>query len=264
MRRAGLFLVMLGAFSLSFAGQVDAVKPLLGQELAIVFAATNDVAALLALNEVLNPAPGRGVRGWAWVALILGGGTALVLNTWHAIKAAVLPSPAAILVGAEPVVLAWVLSHVVALVLSARRGAAAESASEDASGEAQQATESAPTPVTVTPSPEAVGSAPETAPAPAQPTSLVAIAPVPEEHVEAAREALPESAVAASDEVPEDLIDRAEKAERRALERSGGKRGLSYREAPRRLGVRYGTARAALDAARARMESENPVAAEAA
>lgn len=264
MRRAGLFVVMLGALSLSFAGQVDAVKPLLGRELAVVFAATNDVAALLALNEVLNPSAGRGVRGWAWVALILGGGTALVLNTWHAITAAVLPSPTALLVGAEPVVLAWVLSHVVALVLTNRREADPESASETTVEAVALATEGVSDGTVGLPSAEAAGSTPGVASVPAQPQSADDTATAPEETAEVAREALPEPVRVVSSDLPEDLIDRAEKAERKALERSGGKRGLSYREAPRRLGVRYATARAALDAARARMAAEKEFAAEAA
>lgn len=76
-----------------------------------------------------------------------------------------------------------------------------------------------------------------------------------------APEALPAGAESGSEsaaELPSDeLIDRAERLERQYLSRSGGKRGLPFREAPRRLGVRYETARAALIAARARMATES-------
>ncbi len=267
-RKFGLFLVMLGGLSLSFAGQVDAVEPLLGQELAVVFAATNDVAALLALNEVLNANAARDVRGWAWVALFLGGGTALVLNTWHAIKAAVLPGPAAILVGAEPVVLAWVLSHVVALVLS-RRGQEADTTAAEAASEAtSEAPVERPASADVPEASLGVAEAPEAAPLGASDAAQREL-PAPECDAGPGRsagesEALPEAAEDASESLPEDLIARAEKAERKALQQSGGKRGLPYREAPRKLGVRYDTARAALDAARARMATEPPVPAQTA
>lgn len=253
---------MLGGLSLSFAGQVDAVAPLLGRELAIVFAATNDVAALLALNEVLNPVGGRGVRGWAWVALILGGGTALVLNTWHAIKAAVLPAPAAILVGAEPVVLAWVLSHVVALVLTRHREAADGSASEETAEGSTEAAKQGVSPEAEVDVTEAAGNTQEIASGAGQSAVPQAGGAAVNEEFRPAGEALPEAPPTAAEAVPEALIDRAEKAERKALERSDGKRGLSYREAPRKLGVRYATARAALDAARTRMTSETPLTAD--
>ncbi|MDN5856422.1 MAG: hypothetical protein L0K86_26990, partial [Actinomycetia bacterium] len=81
-RRAGLALVMVGALSVSVRGQVEAVEPLLGG-MSIVLALTNDVAALLALNEVISTSR-REVRRWAWAVLVLAGGTAAGLNTWHA------------------------------------------------------------------------------------------------------------------------------------------------------------------------------------
>lgn len=267
-RKSGLFLVMLGGLSLSFAGQVDAVEPLLGHELAIVFAATNDVAALLALNEVLNPGADRHVRSWAWVALFLGGGTALVLNTWHAIKAAVLPGPAAILVGAEPVVLAWVLSHVVALVLSRHRREADTTAADTASETSPEMPAERPESADVPEASLGVAEAPEAAPIAASDAAQRELpTAAPDAGIEGSAgepEALPEAAEDASEALPEDLIARAEKAERKALQQSGGKRGLPYREAPRKLGVRYDTARAALDAARARMATETSVPAQTA
>jgi hypothetical protein len=258
---------MLGGLSLSFSGQVEAVTPLLGAALSLVFAGTNDLAALLALNEVISGRTGS-VRRWAWVALILSGGTALGLNTWHAVQSAVLPTPAAVLAGAEPVLLAWVLSHVVALVVADRRREADATASE-----------STPTPTPVEPAPggvetprrpqeqavsEAPGSSTQSVAAPAQPAPE--LAPATEQAssdqtpVEDEREALPSAAGEPAESLPVELIDRAEKLDRKALADSGGKRGLSYRDAPRRLGVRYATARAALDAARARMAEQQQAA----
>ncbi|MEV0089128.1 hypothetical protein [Saccharopolyspora sp. NPDC050642] len=258
MRKAGLSVVMLGALSLSFAGQVDAVMPLLGQQLGVVFAATNDVAALLALNVVLDAGVERRVRGWAWVVLFLSGGTGLVLNTWDALKAAMLPDPASILVGAQPVVLAWVLSHVVALVHAKRRQVGGERASQTTTEPPETPVEDTPEDAAGQPLPEAATSGPESvsgAGQPALPQSAETAASAEERPV---REALPAVASEAADALPVDLIDRAERAERQALARSGGKRGLPFREAPRKLGVRYDTARAALEAARARMASETP------
>ena len=114
-RRAGLALVMVGALSVSVRGQVEAVEPLLGG-MSIVLALTNDVAALLALNEVISTSR-REVRRWAWAVLLLAGGTAAGLNTWHAIEQGSLPTLWAVVVGVGPVLLAMVLSHLVALVL---------------------------------------------------------------------------------------------------------------------------------------------------
>jgi hypothetical protein len=54
---------------------------------------------------------------WAWAVLLLAGGTAAGLNTWHAVAAAALPAVWAVVVGIGPVLLAVVLSHLVALVL---------------------------------------------------------------------------------------------------------------------------------------------------
>lgn len=115
-RRGGLAVVMVGALAVSVRGQVEAVTPLLGG-MAIVLALTNDLAAFLALNEVLGTRR-RDVRRWAWAVLLLAGGTAAGLNTWHALDAAVLPALWAVVVGIGPVVLAMLLSHLVALVLN--------------------------------------------------------------------------------------------------------------------------------------------------
>jgi hypothetical protein len=114
-RRAGLAVVMVGALSVSVRGQVEAVTPLLGG-MSIVLALTNDVAALLALNEVISTRRSE-VRRWAWAVLMLAGGTAAGLNTWHAIAAGPLPAAWAVVVGMGPVLLAMLLSHLVALVL---------------------------------------------------------------------------------------------------------------------------------------------------
>ena len=114
-RRSGLALVMVGALSVSVRGQVQAVEPLLGG-MSVVLALTNDLAALLALNELMSTQR-RAVRRWAWAVLVLAGGTAAGLNTWHALEAGELPPLWAVVVGIGPVLLAVVLSHLVALVL---------------------------------------------------------------------------------------------------------------------------------------------------
>lgn len=115
-RRVGLALVMVGALSVSVRGQVQAVEPLLGG-MSVVLALTNDLAALLALNELMSTHH-RAVRRWAWAVLVLAGGTAAGLNTWHALEAGVLPALWAVVVGIGPVLLAIVLSHLIALVLT--------------------------------------------------------------------------------------------------------------------------------------------------
>ena len=114
---------MVGALSVSVRGQVQAVQPLLGG-MSIVLALTNDLAALLALNEAISTRR-REVRRWAWAVLVLAGGTAAGLNTWHAIAAGLLPGVWAVVVGIGPVLLAMVLSHLVALVLEDDAPAAA-------------------------------------------------------------------------------------------------------------------------------------------
>lgn len=116
LRRGGLALVMLGALAVSVRGQVAAVEPLLGG-MSVVLALTNDLAALLALNELMTTRR-REVRRWAWAVLVLAGGTAAGLNTWHALQAGTLPPTWAVVVGIGPVLLAVVLSHLVALVLT--------------------------------------------------------------------------------------------------------------------------------------------------
>ncbi len=115
-RRGGLALVMVGALSVSVRGQVQAVEPLLGG-MSVVLALTNDLAALLALNELMTTQR-RAVRRWAWAVLVLAGGPAAGLNTWHALQAGALPPLWAVVVGIGPVLLAVVLSHLIALALS--------------------------------------------------------------------------------------------------------------------------------------------------
>ncbi|MGD9697287.1 MAG: hypothetical protein AB7V42_16695 [Thermoleophilia bacterium] len=124
-RRGGLALVMVGALSVSVRGQVQAVEPLLGG-MSVVLALTNDLAALLALNELMTTRRPE-VRRWAWAVLLLAGGTAAGLNTWHAVAAGVLAPVWAVVVGIGPVLLAVLLSHLVALVLDAGPAAAAVS-----------------------------------------------------------------------------------------------------------------------------------------
>ncbi len=129
-RRGGLALVMVGALSVSVRGQVQAVEPLLGP-MSVVLALTNDLAALLALNELMATRR-PGVRRWAWAVLLLAGGTAAGLNTWHAVAAGALPPVWAVVVGIGPVLLAVVLSHLVALVLDDAGAATAPSPASDA------------------------------------------------------------------------------------------------------------------------------------
>lgn len=153
-RRAGLALVMIGALSVSVRGQVEAVEPLLGG-MSVVLALTNDLAALLALNELMSTAR-RDVRRWAWAVLVLAGGTAAGLNTWHALEAGKLPELWAVVVGIGPVLLAVVLSHLVALVLN------------DGPAPDAQTTQPSVTPAgDRSPEPERTTERPETAPTPA-------------------------------------------------------------------------------------------------
>jgi hypothetical protein len=113
-RKAGLFLVMTGALGLTVGGEVQAVKPLLGTEMAVVLALVFALSTLLALHEV-TVAQTRAALVWAWLVLVLAGGMELGLNTWHALSEGTLPTPAAIAVGAGPVVLAGLLSHLLTL-----------------------------------------------------------------------------------------------------------------------------------------------------
>ncbi|RCW38471.1 hypothetical protein DFQ14_12214 [Halopolyspora algeriensis] len=157
-RRIGLFAVTIGALALSFNGQVAAVAPLLGDGFAVVFALTFDLGTLLALHEVTSAAVAA-TRRWSWVALFLAGGTALGLNTWHALESGLLPAPAAVAVGAGPVVLAWVLSHMVALTLAEQPASVSTESTEpgpETSGEPVEALPKMPEPAPVPPEPEAL------------------------------------------------------------------------------------------------------------
>ena len=153
-RRVGLAVVMIGALSVSVRGQVEAVEPLLGG-MSVVLALTNDLAALLALNELMSTQR-RDVRRWAWAVLVLAGGTAAGLNTWHALEAGKLPELWAVVVGIGPVLLAVVLSHLVALVLN-----------DGPAPDARAAQPAAPPANDRSLEPEHVTARPETAPAPA-------------------------------------------------------------------------------------------------
>ncbi|MHA6631873.1 hypothetical protein ACU61A_41125 [Pseudonocardia sichuanensis] len=165
-RRGGLALVMVGALSVSVRGQVEAVEPLLGG-MSVVLALTNDLAALLALNELMSTQR-RDVRRWAWAVLVLAGGTAAGLNTWHALEAGELPALWAVVVGIGPVLLAVVLSHLVALVLNDApdEQAAAGAASSTTTSEA-------PTPERAALAAETTTTAPPPAPAASAATAAI-------------------------------------------------------------------------------------------
>lgn len=135
-RWIALYIVAIGGMSVSISGQVQSIEHQLGGFLAVVFAATNDVGAILALDIALGAAGGA-IKKWAWVAILLAAGTGAALNAYHAMSPApatppgVPPVPApplptwlAILVGAEPVILVLILSHLIGLVVAARRGVA--------------------------------------------------------------------------------------------------------------------------------------------
>lgn len=122
-RRLMLFAVVLGVMVVSINGQIQATQPLLGEHLAALFAVTLDMASLIALNEVLSADRGP-VRRWGWLALALAAGLSVGLNVWHAVNSGTLPLPAAIAVGAGPVALTGVLSHLLALSLAAEKAEA--------------------------------------------------------------------------------------------------------------------------------------------
>ncbi|MBW4717420.1 hypothetical protein [Saccharothrix obliqua] len=133
-RKAALFAVMTGALALTVNGEVRAVAPMLGVGFGVVLALVFAVSTLLALNYVID---GSGpVRRWAWAVLLFAGGMELGLNTWHAVTSVALddqgrpllidggtvpalPLGAAVAVGAGPVLLAGLLSHLVSLAVSA-------------------------------------------------------------------------------------------------------------------------------------------------
>lgn len=244
-RKIGLFLVMLGALSLSFHGQVASVAPLLGKPLGVVFALTFDLASLLALHAATSGGSKR-VRRWSWVVLLHAGGTALGLNTWYALSTRKLPMLAAVAVGAGPVLLAWALSHLIALVLTERTSTTSAVTAADAGSASRTASEviaeavSVPMQMTVS-SPTA----------PSAPPALDST----NRHIEHTNQPPTRAPAPAVDE----LVEQAERLERQALAISDGARGISYREATRRLRVRYPTARAAVDAARSRMTAIAPL-----
>lgn len=113
-RKIGLFAVMSGALGLTVGGEVQAVEPLLGRPMAVVLALVFALSTLLALHEV-TVATTTAARLWAWMVLVLAGGMELGLNTWHALLVGNLPTPVAVAVGAGPVVLAGLLSHLLTL-----------------------------------------------------------------------------------------------------------------------------------------------------
>jgi len=244
-RRFLLFAVMLGALSLSFNGQVSSVTVLLGSAFAVVFALTFDVATLLALHEVTNGEASGRVRRWAWLVLLQAGGTALGLNTWHALASHKLPDLAAVAVGAGPVVLAWSLSHLIALVL-ADKARAGQHTGTAAAG----ASRTAPAVVA------ALAGEGWSAPVAGTSTRFLEPSETPNPS-RSAGTGLAEVPRTGSDASTGDaLVEQAARLEQQALAASGGARGISYREAARRLRVRYPTARAALDAARSRLEGD--------
>lgn len=132
-RKGALFAVMIGALALTVNGEVRAVAPMLGVGFGVVLALVFAVSTLLALNYVID---GTGsVRAWAWAVLLFAGGMELGLNTWHAVTSVAvdvqgqpvlvdghtvpaLPLGAAVAVGAGPVLLAGLLSHLVSLAMT--------------------------------------------------------------------------------------------------------------------------------------------------
>jgi hypothetical protein len=144
-RKAALFAVMGGALVLTINGEVRAVEPMLGRGFGIVLAGVFAVSTLLALNYVID---GTGpVRRWAWAVLLFAGGMELGLNTWHAVTSVLhgpdgapvlvngltvpaLPLGAAVAVGAGPVLLAGLLSHLVSLAMTEEQRAIAEQEAE--------------------------------------------------------------------------------------------------------------------------------------
>lgn len=240
-RKAGLFTVMIGALALSFSGQVHAVTPLLGTGMGVVLALTNDLATILALAEATTAGVSASVRRWAWSVLLLAGGTALGLNTWHALASHVLPAPAAVAVGAGPVVLAWLLSHLVALVVGERHMAGADASSGSSTRRAAEAVSGAAHPASRTVSARPSGELRRDAATPKMTGPLPTAG-----RTASAAEAPPPG------EVP-DLVARAERLERQSVAETG--RGISYRKAARRLGVRFDAAKTAVNAARDRMHA---------
>ncbi|GAA1347866.1 hypothetical protein [Saccharothrix algeriensis] len=137
-RKAALFAVMVGALALTVNGEVRAVAPMLGVGFGVVLALVFAVSTLLALHYVID---GTGpVRRWAWAVLLFAGGMELGLNTWHAVTSIAvdghgkpllvdggtvpaLPLGAAVAVGAGPVLLAGLLSHLVSLAMNATSAA---------------------------------------------------------------------------------------------------------------------------------------------
>ncbi|MFD7653986.1 hypothetical protein ACFV4N_08405 [Actinosynnema sp. NPDC059797] len=132
-RKVALFAVMIGALALTVRGEVSAVAPLLGVGFGVVMALVFAVSTLVALNYVID---GTGpVRRWAWAVLVFAGGMELGLSTWHSVTSVLLdqqgrpvlvdghtvpalPLGAAVAVGAGPVLLAALLSHLVSLSMT--------------------------------------------------------------------------------------------------------------------------------------------------
>ncbi|MGH3099273.1 MAG: hypothetical protein ACRDMV_25110 [Streptosporangiales bacterium] len=106
--------VMGGAMALSYAGIAAAVQPAAGA-LRPVYPLVLDGAALMGLYEVLSARRSRTARAWAWGVLLIAGSTSVGLNTWHALSEAGLPVPVAVAYGTVPVLLAYGLSHLVAI-----------------------------------------------------------------------------------------------------------------------------------------------------
>lgn len=241
MRKLGFFTVMLGALVLSFTGQVRSVTPLFGQELGVVYAAVNDIAAVLAFNEATAAGATASVRRWAWAVLFLSGVPVLGMNTWHALTVGALPHPAAIAAGAGPVLLAWVLSQLISRVQTQQASRAETAGDGSAPGSTAEPVSHA-------------GHEPST-PAAAEPTrrdestdsgsTRTQNLPTLRQHGTGAEREANDGAA--------DLIDRAERIERQELAETG--KPISYRQAARRLGVRFDAAKAALQAARRRMDT---------
>jgi hypothetical protein len=127
-QRLALYGVVLGALTISWSAQVAVLSALLGPTRATVFALMLDVATVLALHHVVSGAPGptsRSVRRWAWAILLIAGCVSLAINVLDIIHLLrlhpdALPRVLAVVVGAVPVVLAGLVSHLVAITRPTR------------------------------------------------------------------------------------------------------------------------------------------------
>lgn len=130
-RRGALYLVAVAMMIVSIKGQVESLESRLGG-FAYVLAIANDVGAIMALDALFSAPRKSSIRKWAWTVIGLAAGTGGALNMWHvSVDVAIgpdgklhlppLPKELAYVVGAEPIVVLLVLSHLIGLVIAARR-----------------------------------------------------------------------------------------------------------------------------------------------